>query len=96
MVQWLAPVPNINPTDDGGEPPALTDADIYRQRGDHVLWFHPEDEACWQAQFPYLAWEERLTGGATWQGVTAGELAKLVMPFLTISAEAAQRHLFTS
>ena len=95
MVQWLAPVPNGAP-DDGGEPPALTDEDIFRQRGDHELWFHPEDEACWQAQFPYLTWEERITGGATWQGVTAGELAKLVMPFLTVSEEAAHKHFVSA
>ena len=90
MVQWLAPVPNAAPAD-GGDPPALTDEDIFRQRGDHVLWMHPDEETCWQQQFPYLAWEERLTGGAIRHGVTAGELAKLVMPFLTVDADAAQR-----
>ena len=90
MVQWLAPVPNAA-REDGGDPPALTDDDIYQQRGDHELWLHPDEETCWLTQFPYLAWEYMVTGGANRAGLAAGELAKIVMPFLTLDAGAAEK-----
>ena len=64
MVQWLAPVPNAPPVD-GEEPLALTDEDIFRQRGDHELWLHPDEETCWLTQFPYLDYHLTSLG---WRG----------------------------
>lgn len=90
MVQWLAPTPRA-PAADGTPAAELTDEEIAAQRGDHILWFHPQDEAGWQEQFPYLAWEYMVTGGANRAGLAAGELAKIVVPFLTLDAGAAEK-----
>ena len=91
MVQWLAPTPRP-PAADGTPAAELTDEEIAAERGDHILWFHPQDEAGWQEQFPFLAWEQMVTAGATRVGLAAGELAKIVMPFLALSASAADHH----
>ena len=86
-MQWTTPVPRA-PNDDGSDAAPLTDKEIAEQRGDHVLWFHPTQEACWPDQFPYLAWRELQSGGATRQGVAAGELAQLVLPFVSLEGSA--------
>ena len=88
MVQWLAPVAP-DPPPDGAPAAGLTDDEIFAQRGDHALWFHPTDEALWQEHLPYIAWQHRSAGGALRQGVVAGEIARVVLPFVVLDEGAA-------
>ena len=90
MVQWLAPVAP-DPPPDGAPAAGLTDDEIFAQRGDHALWFHPTDEALWQEHLPYIAWQHRSAGGALRQGVVAGEIARVVLPFVVLDEGAADR-----
>ena len=90
MVVWLAPVPN-EPPPGGGPAAGLSDDEVFAQRGAHVLWFHPTDEAIWQEHLPYLGWQQRGNGGALRHGVVAGEIARVILTFVVLDEDAADR-----
>ena len=60
----------------------MSDDDVFDLRGDHVLYFDGDGEDAWRVQFPYLAWL-REPGGDRF-GLLAGELARIVLPFVRL------------
>ena len=66
-----------------GEPAAeLTDEEMFNLRDSHVLFFDDQAEGAWRTQFPYLSWV-REPGGDRF-GLVAGELARIVLPFVRL------------
>ena len=55
---------------------------MFNLRDAHVLFFDDQSEGAWRTQFPYLSWV-REPGGDRF-GLVAGELARIVLPFVRL------------